>query len=89
MSYKKFSKKFGRNIKAARRKRGLTQTELAEMIGVIPQTISSYECGRTEPELIRLLLISNVLATPIDDLIPNCFHGGRDAEAGVVEENRT
>lgn len=83
-----FSKKFGGNIRAARMKRGLTQTELAEMIGVIPQTISSYECGRTEPELIRLLLISNVLATPIDELIPNCFHGGRDAEAEMVEGDR-
>ena len=89
MSYTKFSKKFGKKIRAARRKRGLTQTELAEMIGVIPQTISSYECGRTEPELIRLLLISNVLATPINDLIPNYYHGGKNAKAGVVEENRT
>lgn len=39
-------KMFGKRVKELREKRGLTQAQLAEKIGVEPVSISSIEVGR-------------------------------------------
>lgn len=44
----------GNNIKEIRMKNQMTQKELAEAIGVKPQTISSWEVNRTEPNMEAL-----------------------------------
>lgn len=41
---------FGEKLKAARTKKGLTQTELAKLAGIGMNTISNYESGRTYPQ---------------------------------------
>lgn len=40
----------GTNIKAVRLKRGMSQQELADAIGVTKSTISKYEKGQREPK---------------------------------------
>ena len=40
---------FKNNLKEIRNKKGLTQTELAEMVGVSRNTISSIETGQFSP----------------------------------------
>lgn len=39
-------KEFGKRVKQLREERGLTQPQLAELIGVQPITISNIEVGR-------------------------------------------
>lgn len=39
-------KKFGKQLKKLREERGLTQAQLAELIGVEPITVSNMEVGR-------------------------------------------
>ena len=41
----------GKNIRAARVRRGLTQEELAERLHVSRQTVSNYETGRSRPDV--------------------------------------
>ena len=41
--------KFGDNLLKARKKKGLSQEELGEKIGVTRQTISNWELGETSP----------------------------------------
>jgi transcriptional regulator with XRE-family HTH domain len=45
----------GRILRLVRRRRGLTQSELAALVGVSQQTVSSLECGQAEHATLRLL----------------------------------
>jgi transcriptional regulator with XRE-family HTH domain len=51
----------GRRIARARKERGLTQEELAAMIGVSPRSIQGYEAGSVVPyrRLARLAAVCN------------------------------
>lgn len=39
---------FGKRISVLRRKKGLSQTELAEKLGVTSQAVSKWECGGSQ-----------------------------------------
>ena len=57
------------NMKAARRSKGLSQEELAVKLNVVRQTISKWEKGLSVPDSDMLLTISEVLETPVSDLL--------------------
>jgi putative transcriptional regulator len=54
------------NIKELRQKLGLTQEELAEIVGVRRETIVFLEQGKYNPSLNLAYTISKVLKKPID-----------------------
>ena len=58
------------DIKSVRLKAGLTQKELAKIIGVTKQTIINYEKGTTEPTWERLEEIALALNADIEDFFP-------------------
>ena len=51
----------GERIKAARKKAGLTQAELAEALAIPPQSISQWETGSRNPKFENLKRIAEVL----------------------------
>jgi len=55
----------GRNIKLHRKRKGLKQQELAEIIGVTEQHISHIECARTQVSLPVLIKLCNALDADI------------------------
>ena len=57
------------NIKYLRKSRGLTQSELAEKIGVNRAMIGSYEEKRAQPKISVLQTLSAFFRISIDDLI--------------------
>lgn len=57
---------FAKRMREAREKCGLKQKELAEKIGVTPQTISAYEKNGKIPTLDNAASISQVLGVSID-----------------------
>ena len=59
---------FGGNVKAARRRAGLTQEALAEAAAVSPETVSRIERGAFEPSLSTAIAISEALEISIDRL---------------------
>ena len=59
----------GENIRMLRQKRGLSQKELAETIHVRPQTISSWEVNRTEPNMGAIELLADALRCRKSDII--------------------
>lgn len=59
----------GKKLKVKRTEADLTQKELAEILHVSRQTISSWEVGRTYPDLDVLVAISELYDTPLDDLL--------------------
>ena len=62
-------KAIGRRISLYRKKKGLTQAALSEMLGVSESYISQVERGITKISLSRLDEISEVLSTDIALLI--------------------
>lgn len=49
-------------------KNGLTQGELAKLVGVTRQTMNLIEAQKYNPTIKVCLLISKHLATPVDEL---------------------
>lgn len=61
--------KLGDKLKEKRLDAGLTQKELADTLHVSRQTISSWEVGRTFPDLTILVTLSDIYDIPLDDLV--------------------
>ena len=61
--------KISKNIKKARQKQSLTQDALAETLHVTRQTVSSWETGRTQPDLDMLLQLCTALDVPAEELL--------------------
>lgn len=57
------------NLRHLRETRGLTQMQLAEMIGVRPNTVSNYENGNSSPDFEVLGEIVKVLDTDAHSLL--------------------
>jgi transcriptional regulator with XRE-family HTH domain len=60
---------FNDNLKTARERKGLSQNEVAEKIGVAKSTYSLYESGNREPNVQTIKKISDVLSVSADTLL--------------------
>jgi transcriptional regulator with XRE-family HTH domain/KaiC/GvpD/RAD55 family RecA-like ATPase len=70
----------GQRLKEFRRKRGISQTELARLVGVTASTISQIEGDIIYPSLPALLKIAEVLAVEVTSF----FEGGDAGQRRVV-----
>ena len=61
--------KFNENLKIARERKGITQKELAEKIGVAKSTYSLYESGNREPNVQTIKKIAEALNTSADEVL--------------------
>ena len=61
----------GERIKKYRRERDMTQDELAQVLGVSPQSVSKWECGDGYPDITLLPSIANYFEVTVDELIGN------------------
>lgn len=61
--------KFNENLKSARERRNLSQTQIADAIGVAKSTYSLYESGKREPNVQTIKKISDVLNVSADELL--------------------
>lgn len=60
---------FGKRISALRRKSGLSQTDLAEKLGVTSQAVSKWECGNAVPDIDMLLELSHLYKITINEML--------------------
>ena len=58
----------GNKIKELRRKSGLTQDQLAQHLGISPQSVSKWETNTTMPDITLLPLLSKEFGITIDEL---------------------
>ena len=65
----------GEKILKLRKKQGLSQEQLGEMVGVTRQTISNWELGETAPNPEQLKLLSKALDASIDEMLDNEVRG--------------
>ena len=66
---KTLAKEIGINLSALRKCAGMTQSELAELVGVDTETISRFERGATMPSLVTLQMRAVSLSSTMANLI--------------------
>ena len=59
----------GKNLKALRQRAGLTQDALAERLHVTRQAVSSWETGKTQPDIETLTVLAEALDADVRELI--------------------
>ena len=59
----------GVNIRTIRIQKGITQEDLAEKLFITRQAVSSYETGRTRPDIDMLVKIAEILETDTNTLL--------------------
>jgi len=72
-------------IRAARRRAGLSQAELAELLGVRQSSVSQWERGSTKPSTVHLLALTAALKCSLVDFSAAAGDGQAgdgEAEAG-------
>ena len=88
----------GKNIRALRKEKGLTQAEFAGDLNVSFQAVSGWERGVTPPDISNLLRISDYFGITLDDLFRKAYTaklylgidgGGTKTEFAITDENGT
>jgi transcriptional regulator with XRE-family HTH domain len=59
---------FGNNLRETRKRRGMSQEELAERSGLHRTVISDHERGRADPQLGSIVKLADALDTTASDL---------------------
>ena len=62
---------FADNLKMIRKEKGLTQEQLAEILGVSRQAVSKWESNNGYPETDKLIVIAKKFGVSLDYLIDN------------------
>ena len=57
------------NLRTLRISKGMTQEQAAEKLNVTRQTISSYESGRTRPDVETLVRLSQLYGVPLEQVL--------------------
>ncbi len=78
-------KELGRRIKELRRRKGLSQEKLAELVGMEPPSICYIEVGRNYPTLQNLEKIITVLGVTYTDVFN--FDQHQDSDDLIFEIN--
>ena len=60
---------FGEFLYNLRKEKGITQAELAQMLGVTNKAVSKWETGEAMPETSQLLPISRIFGVSVDELL--------------------
>lgn len=66
---KRFYAALGQRIAQFRKAQGLTQTQLAETLGISQQTLAHYEVGRLRVALVLLPALTQALGVTCEDLL--------------------
>ena len=75
---------FPQNLRRLRTERGLTQHQLATLIGKRERDISRWELGDNDPEFASVRRIAVALDVQIDDLVAI----GEDLDRGIAARRR-
>ncbi|MBQ7098908.1 MAG: helix-turn-helix transcriptional regulator [Oscillospiraceae bacterium] len=72
---------FGKRLYELRKKAGLSQEELAEVLDVTRQTVSKWEVGDSTPDMAKLIAMGAFFGICLDELVL-----GRPPEGGLRKQ---
>ncbi|MDO9629409.1 MAG: helix-turn-helix domain-containing protein [Acholeplasmataceae bacterium] len=76
----------GRKISELRRKKNMTQLELADLLGISYQAVSNWERGDSMPDISKLSELSKIFEITIDELLGNTKE--TKAVQEIIETNK-
>lgn len=79
-------KSIGKRIAELRKKRNMTQEELAEIIGISPHYLSALERGVYNIKLEKLVMIINSLDCTADDIFCDVIDNGYMLKANRISD---
>lgn len=77
----------GAKIKNARMEANLTQEQIAEALGVSRQTISNWETGKTYPDIVSVIKMSDLYDVSLDLLLKGKEEVSMSKYFGYLEES--
>ena len=80
---------FADNLKMIRKEKGLTQEQLAEILGVSRQAVSKWESNNGYPETDKLIVIAKEFGVSLDYLILGKPSNGLPKETDVAQLKST
>ena len=78
----------GQRIAQTRKVQGLTQTQVAEQLGISQQTLAHYEVGRLRIAISTLVPLAEILHSSVDELVngqPATKEGGKRGPASRLQ----
>lgn len=60
---------FHENLRNARQRKGMSQQDVADKVGVAKSTYSMWETGNREPNLMKIIALTKVLGVTGDELL--------------------
>lgn len=72
---------FAEQLKRARIAQGLTQQQIADLMGITNSTYCGYETGKRQPDVAKIKQLANILNTSGDVLLETGFSDGYDADS--------
>lgn len=79
-------KAIGARIQQARNDHGLTQEQLAEMVGLTPTHISVLERGAKPPKFNTFIAIANALNVSADELLVDVLYTSSDIRSSWLSK---
>lgn len=71
---------FSEKLSSLRRRKGYSQEQLADCLGVTRQSVSKWESGAAMPELSKLITLSEVFGVSVDYLVKDYLAGESEIE---------
>lgn len=75
-----------KNLKKLRRDKGITQKQLAGVLGVSQQSVNKYENHNVEPDLTTIMKMADYFGTSVDYLIGYADSETENATLHTVNE---
>lgn len=78
--------KIGKFIAAMRKRKGITQRDLAEQLGISDKTVSKWECGKGMPDNVLMLPLCDILQISANELLSGeQIYSMQDAENNISQ----
>ena len=74
------------NLKILRKNKGLSQEELSIKLHVVIQTVSKWESGLSVPDAEMLMTISEILETPVSEILGESIEEKEKNDLKVISE---
>ena len=79
---------FQDNLKALRKRKGITQEELATRLNVVRQTVSKWETGLSVPDSELLIKLAEILEVPVSRLLGSKIEAEEQPDALAEQLSR-